>query len=262
MVLGVAVRQGLHEQPQVPGEHRPVVAPLGLGPALPRRCPRRLPRLPGEEAARREDGGGAVADGARPGAGVGDGAVAVAPEIDGGLEHVDGVGEEVGGDRHGGVLEQDALREGEVVPVPEGPAEHLVAGDAVAEQTPVAGDVGATAVRLHRLAEHRGLPAHAVGPQPVDVAGDEVGARLLERRQHPFVRVGRHDVIAVHERQIAAARRSDPRVAGRAEPRVLLLDQPESPVPRGEFAGDAWTPVGGTVVDHDHFEVRHGLLGQ
>ncbi len=276
---GVAVRQGLDEQPQVTGEGVGVVAPLGLGglrsrlrarrSGAPCRCScgfgrsRRVGPL-GQEAADGGDGGGPVADALGDGPPGGDRAVAVAPVVDGLLDDVDRAGQEVGGQDDGDVLVQHSGREGEGVLVPEGAAEDLVAGDAVPEQDPVPGDMGGPAGLLHRLAEHRGLLQRPAHPQPQHVAGREVGAGGVEFGEHTSVRAGRNDVVAVHERQELPARvgLADPGVAGRAEPGVLLPDQPETGVALGELLRDARALVGGAVVDEDDLQVGHGLLGE
>lgn len=262
VVLGVAERQRLHEQPQVPGEHRRVVTPLALRPARRLRGAGRLARPVPEEAADRADGGGAVGDGARPGPPVGDGAVPVAPQIDGPGQDVDAAGEEVRGHHDRGVLEEHAHGEREGVAVPEVLAEHLVAGDAVPEQVPVPGDVGGGAVLAHHLAEHGGLLGRPVDAQPVHIAGGEVGARLLQGVEHALVRVVRHHVVAVHEGEMRARGPRRTRVARRSEARVLLPDVTEARVAPGHGTGDLRTPVGGAVVDHHDFEVGHGLCGE
>ncbi|ESU47740.1 hypothetical protein P376_4281 [Streptomyces sp. HCCB10043] len=184
--------------------------------------------------------------------------------VDGLLDDVDRAGQEVGGEDDGDVLVQHARREGEGVLVPEGAAEDLVAGDAVAEQDPVPGDMGARAGLLHRFAEHRGLFEIPVGPQPQDVAGGEVGPGAVEFGQHPGVRAGRDDVVAVDERQElrTGVGLADPGVAGRAEPGVLLPDQPEAGVAFRELLGQSRAVVRGAVVDEDDLQVRHGLLGE
>ncbi len=148
--------------------------------------------------------------------------------------------------------------------VPEGAAEHLVAGDTVAEQDPVPGDMGGRAGLLHRFAEHPGLFEIPVGTQPQDVPRGEVGAGTVEFGEHPGVRAGRDDVVAVDERQElrTGVGLTDPGVAGRAEPGVLLPDQPEARVAFRELLRQCRAVVRGAVVDEDDLQVRHGLLGE
>lgn len=162
------------------------------------------------------------------------------------------------------VLVQRADGEGELVLVPEGAAEDLVAGDPVAGEFPVAGDVGAQPCGRHRHPEHGRLLEPAVGPQPQHVAGREIRARLLQGADQQFVRPRRDDVVAVDEREVAALRVAvaDAGVAGVPQPAVLLADQPEAAVLGGEPGGQGRAPVGGPVVDHHHFEVGDGLLGE
>lgn len=254
MELRVAAPERLDEQPQVAGEGVGVVAAPGLGQVGP----------VGEEAADGGDGGDPVADAPGHGPPGGDRAVAVAPVVYGFLDDVDGAGQEVGGQDDGDVLVQHPGGEGEGVLVPEGAAEHLVARDAVAEQDPVPGDVGGLPGLLHRLAEHRGLFELPARPQPEHVAGGEVGPGAVEFGQHPGVRAGRHDVVAVDERQElrAGVGLADPGVAGRAESGVLLPDQPEARVAVRELLCQGRSVVRGAVVDEDDLQVRHGLLGE
>ncbi len=165
------------------------------------------------------------------------------------------------GSTTGDVLVQRADREGEPVLVPEGAAEDLVAGDAVAEQVEVARDVGALARGGHGLAEHRRLHESAVGAQPQHVAGRQVRAGLLQRLDEQLVGVRRDDVVAVAEGQVAALRVAvaDTGVTGVAEAAVLLPDQLETVVGRGELGGQRGASVGGPVVDHHHLEIGQGL---
>ncbi len=259
MIVAVAVGQGLHEHPQVTRDDAGVVTPLGLGP---QRVLGRLRRAFAEIAAGRSHRGRTVLDGPRYRAPVRDRAVPVAPQVHGVAQDVHAAGLEVRGQDDGDVLEEHAFGEREGVPVPEVPPEDLVAGDAIAEQLPVARDVGGAAGGGHDLAEHRGLLLRAVRAQPVDVARHEVGSGLVEHAQHPLVRLGRDHVVAVDEGEMGAARLARARVAGGTEPGIGLVDEPEAAVAFGVAAGDLPTAVRGAVVDHDDLEIRHGLPGQ
>lgn len=263
LVVGVvAVGQRLHEHPEVAGEDGLVVAALGLGPVGLEGGAGGFGEAAAEEGAGGGDGGRAVVDGAGQGALVADGAVPVAPEVHGVAEDVDAAGEEVGGDDDGDVLEEHPFGEGEGVLVPEVLAEHLVAGDPVAEQVPVAQDVGGEPGGGHGPPEHRRLLGGAVGLEPVDVAGDEVGAAALQGVQHQRVGVLGDDVVAVDEGEVRAGGVPDAGVAGGAEARVLLLDQAEPGVPGGVGLGDPCAGVRRTVVDHDDLQVPHRLPAQ
>ncbi len=249
----VALGERLHEQPEVSRERVLVVAPLRLGHVA-----------VGEETAHRGDRRDPVADAPGHRAPGGDRAVAVPPVVDRLLHDVDAPRQEMGRQDHRDVLVQDTRREGEGVLVPEGPAEHLVARDAVAEQDPVPGDVGGPAGPLHRPAEHRGLFEQPVRPEPEDVARREVRSGGVEFAEHPGEGARRHDVVAVHERQEPGVRvrLPGPRVACRPESPVLLPDQPEARVTPGELQCHVGTSVRRAVVDHDDLQIGHGLSGE
>ena len=84
----------------------------------------------------------------------------------------------------------------------------------------------------------------ARGGEPVDVAGGEVGARRLKRRDEQLVGLARDHVVAVHEGEVLAGRGVGAGVASAAEPAVLLCDQLEARVARGEALGDRAAAVG------------------
>jgi hypothetical protein len=187
-------------------------------------------------------------------------ALALAPVVDDVAQHVHGPGQVVRRDRHRGVLVQTG-REREPVPLEELAAEDLVPRGAVGQQVGPPGDVGPLVGDPEHRGVHRGRARPGRGEPPHAAAG-QVGAGLGQRPHHQLVGVAGEDVVGVQERQVGAGGVPGAGVAGRAEALVLLLDQPEPPVPGGELLGDRDTAVRRAVVHHDHFEVPQRLLLQ
>ncbi len=218
-----------------------------------------------EGLADQADGGDAVDQGDRVGGALGDRALAGfahAPVVDAVADDVDAGREVVRGDADGGILVEDALRVLEAVLVPEAAPVDLVPRGAVGDQRRELGDVG---LQL-RLGE--GGPVapgllHADGAETLHVAAGEVGAGLVEGGDQALVGVVRHRVVTVDEGQVLAVLGgvAGAHVAGGAESGVVLHDDPETLVPRGEGLGDDGAGVGGPVVDEDALEVVERLGG-
>src|SRR5439155_16548870 len=119
--------------------------------------------------------------------------------------------------------------EPERVLVPEAAAPELVPRRAIGDEGPEPRHMRSQARAAERLGGERRLP-RLLPREPMDVARREVRARLLQGAVQELVGVGREDVVAVEERQEAAACRIDPGVARLAEPTVALAEEAEAPV--------------------------------
>jgi hypothetical protein len=103
---------------------------------------------------------------------------------------------------------------------------------------------------------HRGCTHVEVAREPAD---DEVRAGLVEHADHALVRLRKHRVVGVHERDQLTARVPDAQVARSAEPAVGSRHHPDVGEAVGVVARNRGGPVGRTVVDHDDLEVAVGL---
>jgi len=66
-------------------------------------------------------------------------------------------------------------------------------------------------------------------------------------------------VVAIEQREIIPARMSERLVARGGDAAVVLPDQSDTPVMRGDIRDNRQRFVGGPIVDDDHFEIRERL---
>ena len=185
---------------------------------------------------------------------------ALAPVIDDVGDHVHGPGQHMGLGHEPDVFPDHAFGIGQLVLIPEAAPEQLVPDRHVVEQPRRPGDVraGLPALERQRMQRRRIDPLRADAEHR---AADEVRARLLERVQQQLVRVGRQHVVAVDEGQELPAGALDAAVARAARAPVGRLQQREPRIGGRLGPGDLGAVVGGTVVDHDHFQVGERLGG-
>ncbi len=175
-------------------------------------------------------------------------------------QHVEPAGEERAGGRRL-VLVAHALGPGQPCRVPEGPAEHLVPREHVAEDLgpvldPRAAEGPVEPVHPRRLDQVVALPAH-------DRPGGEVGARVLEGAHQVGVRRRGEHVVGVEEGEVVAAHLHGAEVAGRAEAAVDGVHDRDARVAVRPLVGDLAGAVRRAVVDDDRLPaaVRLGEQG-
>ncbi len=138
-----------------------------------------------------------------------------------------------------------ALGEAQTDVVEEGPAEHLVRGEAVDQRGVL--DGGARMVAAEQLHRHRAPLARHLADDHVGAVGDSVVV-------HPLQGLVAEVVVVVDEHHVLALGGGDPHVAWLARPAgVLLVDDRHQSVLGGHLVQAGGCLVGGTVVDEDHF---------
>ena len=125
----------------------------------------------------------------------------------------------------------------------------------------MAGDVGAGG-RLGERLLVRPRRDEQVAVQPHDVPAGQVGAGRFERGHQALERRPWHQVVAVDEGQVAAARLPYARVAGPPDAEVGLPDEADAPVRRRPGGRDGGAVVAAAVVHADHLEVPEPLRRQ
>ena len=188
------------------------------------------------------------------------------------LDHVSPVVAVGVGHRDGRVVEQRVARAPE--PVAELPVLHRGSGSSENPPTSSKADRSTRRFIMGAAATGLGLPGEqqphpvlvvALGGRPharrAEPAGERRDPVPLAGGEHPGGPVGWDEAVVVGEQQVAAGRDSGPGVAGPARRAGVRRDLPDA-TGLGELREHRARPVGGAVVDVDHFCVDAAAAGE